>query len=202
MKDQTYSAFAGHRRVAAGDLQTMLGGAKAYLDKHEHNSVLIFEDRTGAQIDFDFRGTMDDVLERLSTHPTFRVTEADKESAAKAGPGRPKLGVVSREISLLPRHWEWLEEQPGGASASLRRLVEDARKKGQGPRDARKLREAIGRFMTAMGGDLEGYEEATRALYAKDLSAFEVRVARWPKDIREHAVRLAKEADVLEASAS
>jgi hypothetical protein len=108
--------------------------------------------------------------------------------------------VVSREISLLPRHWEWLEEQPGGASASLRRLVEEARKTGQGPREARKLREAAGRFMSAIGGDLPGYEEGSRALYAKDVAALEQRVARWPKDLRGHVLALAKEAEVLEAS--
>ncbi|MFY0534142.1 DUF2239 family protein [Nannocystis pusilla] len=51
---------------------------------------------------------------------------AAEEPPARTGPGRPKLGVVSREVSLLPRHWEWLERQPSG---SRRRCADSSRRR-------------------------------------------------------------------------
>src|SRR5687768_566815 len=113
---QTFSAFAGDQRIVSAELEAMLLAAKARLDRDPSASILIFEDRTGRQVDFDFRGTAEEVVARAVPEP------------AKIGPGRPKLGVISREISLLPRHWEWLEQQPNGISAAVRRLVEEARK--------------------------------------------------------------------------
>jgi hypothetical protein len=112
---------------------------------------------------------------------------------SRSGPGRPKLGVVSREISLLPRHWDWLEEQPNGASAALRRLVDQARKREPGEQRARLAREAAGRFMSAMAGNFPGYEEASRALYAGNRSRFEELTLNWPRDIREYIWSRAEE---------
>jgi len=102
----------------------------------------------------------------------------------------PRLGVVSREVSLLPRHWDWLEQQPNGISAALRRLLDEARKRAPGEERARLAREAAGRFMTAMAGNLPGYEEAARALFAKDHERFTQRIAAWPEDVRLHLERL------------
>lgn len=175
-EDQTYTAFAYQLRIASGPIEQVLRTLKQSFDQGETATILVFEDRSGRQVDFDLRGSIDEVLVRVLPAP------------ARTGPGRPRLGVVSREISLLPRHWEWLEEQPNGASAALRRLVDQARSQQQG--SARPALDAAERFMTAMAGNLAGYEEATRALYAHDRGRLELLVAEWPRDIREHVLRL------------
>ena len=174
----SYSAFSGDRLIAFGLLAEVLGAAKAHLDTSEDPRLLIFEDRTGQQLDFDFSGSLAEVLTRALPPPE------------RTGPGRPKLGVVSREVSLLPRHWEWLEAQPQGISAGLRRLVEDARKQNPGEQRARKGREALNRFMTAIAGNRPNYEEATRALFAQDHARFEELIVDWPEDIRAHLLRI------------
>jgi hypothetical protein len=104
------------------------------------------------------------------------------------------LGVVSREVSLLPRHWDWLEQQPNGASAALRRLVDQARKHEPGKERARLATEAAGRILSAMAGNLPGYEEASRALYAADRAHFEELILEWPRDIRAYIQRLVEDA--------
>ena len=115
--------------------------------------------------------------------------------AARTGPGRPKLGVVSREVSLLPRHWAWLEQQPGGISGALRRLVDESRKANQGRDRARAARDAAGKIMWALAGNFPGFEEASRALYAGDLAGFEQQTEGWPGDIRNHLIRRLREAE-------
>lgn len=177
-RPSSYSAFSGDRLIAFGSLADVLGAAKAHIDTSEDPQLLIFEDRTGRQLDFDFRGSLADVLTRALPPPE------------RTGPGRPKLGVVSREVSLLPRHWEWLEQQPQGISGSLRRLVEEARKLNPGEQRARKGREALNKFMTAIAGNRPNYEEATRALFAPDYARFEELTADWPEDIRAHLTRV------------
>jgi hypothetical protein len=102
--------------------------------------------------------------------------------------------VVAREITLLPRHWDWLAAQPGGASVALRRLVEDARKVSAGEDRRRAAQEATYRFMQAMAGDAPGFEDASRALFAGDVTRFEEQVARWADDVRDHALWLATDA--------
>jgi uncharacterized protein len=180
MKEETsYTAFGGTRAIISGSLSEMLLRTKEWLDRGEREALLIFEDQTGRQIDFDFRGSSEEVLTRATP-------------SARSGPGRPKLGVISREVSLLPRHWEWLEQQPSGLSAALRRLVDEARKRDPGAEDARLAREAASRFMSAMAGDLPGFEEASRALFAGDRRRFNQLVAQWPEDVREHLTRLAR----------
>jgi hypothetical protein len=177
---QSFTAFAGDRLIASGELKTTLLATKRCLDKGDNAPILIFDDRTGKQVDFDFRGTPEEVLARLSSHPLL----------APAGPGRPKLGVTCREISLLPRHWEWLEKQPQGISAALRRLVEEAKQKEPDKERARMARDAAGKFMWSMAGNLPDFEEASRALYAMDLDRFDKLIRRWPKDIRAHLRKL------------
>ena len=171
--NNTYTAFIGHTMLATGPIETVVLKLKAA----ESDSALVFEESTGKQLDFDLRGDDQEVLARLGEDPRF---------ARKAG--RPKLGVVSREVSLLPRHWEWLEKQPGGASGSLRRLVEDARKAaGNGNREAI---DAAGRFMWALAGNLPHFEDASRALYARDRQRLTELMAEWPADVRDHVERL------------
>ena len=186
--ERTYTAFAGERLLVSANLETMLLRTKEYLDGGGGDRVLIFEDQTGRQVDFDFRGTPEEMLERAVP---------DKP---RAGPGRPKLGVISREVSLLPRHWDWLESQPQGISGALRRLVDDARKREPGKEAARIAREAAGKFMWAMAGDLPGFEEASRALFAKNQVLFEGLIRDWPEDIRGHLTRLARESMRLETA--
>ena len=178
----TYTAFLQASVLISGQLEAILRHLKPLFDQDPGAAVLIFEDSTGRAIDFDLRGTLEHVLARAIPEP------------AKAGRGRPKLGVVPREISLLPRHWEWLEAQPNGASAALRRLVDEARKREGDESDARRTREALGRIMTAVGGNLPGFEEALRALYAVDRAAFEVRIADWPEGLRAYLLGRAAEA--------
>lgn len=177
----TYTAFKGHSMIASGPLETVLPELKKQFDADKSAMVLVFDDATGKQVDFDLRGTEAQVLARVLP-------------AQRTGPGRPKLGVVSREISLLPRHWEWLEEQPSGASAALRRLVDEARRREQGRQRVRLALDAAARFMSAMAGNLPGYEEATRALYDKDRARLESLTSKWPRDVRKHMLQLIWEA--------
>jgi hypothetical protein len=99
--------------------------------------------------------------------------------------------VVAREVTLLPRHWDWLAKQPGGASVTLRKLVEDARRANSNVANARDAQERAYKFMSAMAGNRPGFEEATRALFAKDRPAFEKLIRDWPPGIRDYAEALA-----------
>jgi hypothetical protein len=186
MTEQTCTAFAGTRWIASGPVRDVALQAKSAVDRGE--SVFIFDDATAQPIEIDFRGSLTDVRTRLAPR-----AESSAPAPAPRGPGRPKLGVVAREITLLPRHWEWLNVQPGGASVALRKLVEDARRANGGKDRVRHAREVAYRFMAAMAGNFENFEEATRALFAGDGNRFATLIAPWPKDVREHAERLAKE---------
>ncbi len=174
----TFTAFLGTTMVSSGSVDHVLSELKNRFDQDQRALFLIFEDQTGRQVDFDLRGALQDVLDRV--HP----------DRMRSGPGRPKLGVVAREVTLLPRHWEWLEGQPNGASAALRRLIDQARKNESPEQRARRIMDATARFLSAMAGDLPGYEEATRALYARNGEHFNELIADWPQDIRTHARRL------------
>ena|SRR5579871_845374 len=177
---QTYTAFKGHTMLASGSLEQVLPELKKRFDADRGAILLVFNDATGRQVDFDLRGSDSQVLARALPQQ-------------RTGPGRPKLGVVSREISLLPRHWEWLEEQPNGASAALRRLVDEARRREQGRQRVRLVLDAAARFMSAIAGDLANFEEATRALYLKDISRLKSLTAKWPRDVREHMLGMIRD---------
>jgi len=188
--DAVHIAFEGDRCIASGDLRDVIRTAKERLDRRKAASILIFDGRTGGPIDIDFRGSLDDVLARLPENPGIIVDAA----AIPRGPGRPKLGVVAREVTLLPRHWEWLARQSGGASVALRRLVEEARRAGEDKDHLRQAQEAAYRFMSAMAGNRPHYEDAIRALFAGDDAGFEKLIAEWPADVRDYASRLAENA--------
>ncbi len=180
------TAFDGERRIASGPLPEVALKVKAAIEAGAAGPVLAFDDDTGRVIDIDIRGSAAEVVARLPlAGPTVEA------SGAPRGRGRPKLGVVAREITLLPRHWDWLAAQPGGASVVLRKLVDEARRAGGDMDRRRKGQESAYRFRTAMAGDLSNYEEATRALFAGDRQRFDALVADWPRDIGEHAVKLA-----------
>jgi uncharacterized protein len=172
-----YTAFSGQHIAASGSLSEVVQALKTR-DEDGH-ALLVFDDATGRCIDLDLRGTLEDALARL---PASAPAATDKP-----GPGRPKLGVVAREVTLLPRHWEWLASQPGGASVALRKLVESASRASRALDQARISLEACHSFMSIMAGDLPGFEAASRALFAAQFDAVSACMASWPDDIRMHA---------------
>src|SRR5258706_7930161 len=171
-------AFEGDRCIATGDLREVARAAKRTLDRRKDASVLVFDGITGGPIDLDFRGTVDDVLARLPDMADTPVTTDDATLPAPRGPGRPKLGVVAREVTLLPRHWEWLASQSGGASVALRKLVDEARRAGAERDSLRRRKDRTYRFMSAIAGDFAGFEEASRALFADDRDRFREHTAK------------------------
>lgn len=186
-----YIAFEGDRRIAAGDLRDVARAAREILDRRKDAAILVFDGVTSGPIDIDFRGTVADVQARL---PQAAGAVANAGPSAPRGPGRPKLGVVAREVTLLPRHWDWLAQQAGGASVALRKLVDAARRTGEDGDRIRRAQEAAYRFMSAMGGDKPHYEDAIRALFANDPARFEKLIAAWPADVRDHTHILAQRA--------
>jgi hypothetical protein len=189
---QQFTAFMGHQRLASGPLAEVALAVMKASRKVAAEPIVIFDDANGRPIDLDLRGTERDVVARLPLPAANAGTPADDIAAPEPrGRGRPRLGVVAREVTLLPRHWEWLGAQPGGASVALRKLVEEARR-SSGDRDrSRAAREAAYHFMSTMAGNLPGFEEASRALFADDRRRFGDLVAGWPGDIRDHTVKLA-----------
>src|SRR5215211_3658796 len=168
MSDAAYIAFEGDRRIASGDLRDVARAAKQLLDRRQHSSVLVFEESTSNVVEMDFRGPLDDVLARLPATTAAPAPAADAEQTAPRGPGRPKLGVVAREVTLLPRHWDWLSRQTGGASVAIRRLVEEARRTSEDRDRVRLAQEATCRFLSTMAGNKSHYEDALRALFGND----------------------------------
>ncbi|MET3473522.1 hypothetical protein ABIC78_004074 [Novosphingobium sp. 1529] len=177
------TAFAGLRKLAQGALIDVALVVKT-AETRDMDAVLVFDDATGRVLDLDLRGTTAEIVARLA-----RPGGGEAEPAR--GRGRPKLGVVPREVTLLPRHWEWLAQQPGGASGALRRLVDEARRADHGRTERKGAQQRAYTFLSALAGDLPGYEEAIRALFADDGDAFAARMAAWPQDIRDHALMLA-----------
>jgi hypothetical protein len=182
----TCTAFAGTRRIASGPPEQVALAVKAASDAEGDGLLLIFDDVSGASMDFDLRGTPEDILARLAPEGT-----PEQQPEPARGPGRPKLGVVAREVTLLPRHWDWLNAQPGGASVALRKLVDAARVTHAGADRRRLAQQSADRFMSALAGNEPGYEEAARALYAGDRARFAQSMVAWPADVRDHALRLA-----------
>jgi hypothetical protein len=181
-----FTAFIGQRRLATGPLADVSLAIRKSTKPAGHQPILIFDDTSGRSVDIDLRGTDEEVLARFPSS-----TPATEPPAPEPrGRGRPKLGVIAREVTLLPRHWDWLASQPGGASVALRKLVEEARRTN-GDRDRhRAARDAAYHFMSAMAGNFNGFEEASRALFADDRRRFGELIAAWPDDIRDHIIRL------------
>ena len=194
--DQTsYTAFEGFRIIASGELALVALKTKKVMERGAKAPVLIFADQTGEQVELDLRGTAADVRKRHSAGSgrARAETAADPSTLSPRGPGRPRLGVVAREVTLLPRHWSWLNEQPGGASVALRKLVDEARRANAEKDRIRRSRDRTYRFMSAIAGNLPGFEEAARALFAWDLDRFEELIEGWPKDIRVQLGKLVQE---------
>lgn len=181
--------FRGERRLAEGSLaalvQTLHGFSAA-----EREGTLIFETATGRELDVDLRGTAAEVELRYPVQQLAAAASVDEVPAPRKR-GRPKLGVVGREVTLLPRHWEWLDTQRGGASASLRRLIDQARKEFAGEDAARAAQDRTNRLLTTLAGNLPGFEDAIRALYARDRAGFEHQLSSWPADLRDTGMQFA-----------
>lgn len=187
-----HTAFEGHRILAAGALSDVALAVKRALAAHGNEPILVFQDVSGKQVDLDLSGDDAQITARHAPAPVIAAASDNAEpDAAPRGRGRPKLGVVAREVTLLPRHWDWLGAQPGGASVALRKLVEQARRDNEAQDARRQRQEAAYRFMSSMAGNLPGFEEATRALYADDRDAFARQVAQWPQGVRAYATSLA-----------
>ena len=181
--ERIYTAFEGDRCVARGAPADVFLSVKALADADAQARLIVFDDATGRSVDADLRGSEAEIRARLA-----------EPEAPPRGPGRPKLGVVAREVTLLPRHWDWLARQKGGASVTLRRLIDDARRADPTGEVKRMAQERADRFMATMAGDRPGYEAAARALYAGNGKAFEEAIASWPHDVGSHAALLAKPA--------
>ena len=192
----TVTAFTGTTRVASGSVADVALAVKSLVDSGDKSTVLVFDDVSSRQVELDLRGTPEDVAARLAEHaaPAPIAGAGETQESQRRSPGRPKLGVVGREVTLLPRHWDWLNSQPGGASVALRKLVEQARRANEGKDRQRAAQESAYRFMMVMAGNEPGFEEASRALYAGNAEGFESNTGTWPPDVREHARALAARA--------
>lgn len=192
--NHSFTTFDGHRRIAEGALRTNALALKSALERGSPGPILIFDNATGRTVEVDTRGTEEEVCARLTVlFPSHEQPAAETpalEPATPRGRGRPKLGVVPREITLLPRHWDWLDTQPGGASVALRKLVEEARRQSSEKDQVRKALERAYQFMVTLGGDLPGFEEASRALFANDVMKLKTLLAPWPRDVADHVLRL------------
>ena len=187
-----FTAFVGDHRLASGPLAEVALAVMKASKRLAAEPIVIFDDANGRSIDLDLRGSERDVVARLPQPASNSENSADQRSAPEPrGRGRPRLGVVAREVTLLPRHWEWLGTQPGGASVALRKLVEQARR-SSGDRDrSRAATDAAYHFMATMAGNLPNFEEASRALFADDRRRLAELIAGWPGDVRDHIVKLA-----------
>lgn len=181
------TAFDVYQQIAQGELPTVVEAAAAHLRARPEARILIFDDSTGGMVDIDLHGTPAQVSAQVAHYA------GQSEGEEHRGPGRPKLGVVAREVTLLPRHWEWLAQQPGGASVTLRKLVDSARGVTVSHNRVRRSQEATYRFLSSLAGDLPGFESVSRALFAGDHGEFEAATQDWPADVRAYALRFLAE---------
>lgn len=182
----TFTAFAGHVCIASGSL---LDVAQVLAVRDDPAPLLVIDDSSGHPVELDLRHGPDEAVAAYIAR-----TQPGESQPSPPTRGRPRLGVVAREVTLLPRHWDWLATQPGGASAALRRLVEEARRTPDPTDQARRARDAAYKAMAALAGDLPGFEDASRALFAGDRPKLEALASVWPDDIRAFVLRLAASA--------
>jgi uncharacterized protein len=187
----TYTAFQGTHALGSGALATVATAVHRALREDPAAVVTVISHDTGRTIDLDLRGSEADVAERYAV-PGSPPAATAAGAARVRGRGRPRLGVVAREVTLLPEHWDWLARQPGGASVALRKLVLQAMRGSVGADALRHARERAYAFMSTMAGDLPGFEEATRALFAGDADGLATHIAHWPPDLRQLVARLAQ----------
>ena len=161
------TAFLKQEKIAHGSVAEVAAVLRALAPPRRSSDLLAFDDESGRQVDIDLR--------------------PDAE-AAPPRRGRPALGVEAKEVTLLPRHWRWLANQRGGASATLRKLVEAEIRKGKGPRDHH---DAAYRFLSVMAGHLPKFEDVVRELYLGNKVGYDHFSHGWPEAIRDHGRALA-----------
>lgn len=190
------TAFEEGRRIATGHLSEVALAVKAVVEQGRQKAILVFDDLSSELIELDLRGSDSDVLGRLQAGADDGgdAPATPTPDDTRRGPGRPRLGVTAREVTLLPRHWEWLGSQTGGASVALRKLVEEARRSHEGKDRVRRAQESTYRFMSAIASGLPEFEEACRALFAGDRARFDAQTQAWSADLRAHAQYLALQA--------
>ena len=192
------TAFEGPHCIASGTLDQVALAAKRAADVQAAQAqpvpVLVFMDSSSEVLELDWRGSEQAFVDRLRKAAPAPLPDASADDSqapdATRGPGRPRLGVVAREVTLLPRHWAWLAQQPGGASVALRKLVDGARRDHDTRDRLKQAVDAAYKFMSIMTGNLPGFEEACRALFAGDAIRFEAHTASWPVDLRQHLDKL------------
>lgn len=182
-------AFANTDRLAFGPPETVVPVVKNYAEANAEHSILIFNTEDSKPIEIDLRGSIADILASFPPEESAPTSGTNTDVTNRL-PGRPKLGVTSREVTLLPRHWEWLSQQTGGASVTLRKLVDEARHSSKEKDALRAAQESTYRFMTAMAGNEVNYEGAVRALYERDIILLRRLIETWPKDIQSHTLYL------------
>jgi len=188
-----YYAFSGDMLLANGTLQEIVLSLKNHEKQEDTKSFLLFNGESGHQIDLDLTGSDAELLQRYRSDLSSgeKAGDSGNQQPQKRGRGRPKLGVEGREVTLLPRHWEWLETQRGGASATIRRLIDEERKESVAQDRKKAAQDATNRFMYGIGGDLPGFEEAIRALYGGNRQGFIDETNAWSVDIRDCARKFA-----------
>ena len=189
--DRACIAFVDDRRLAEGKPLEVALTLKEIVEQKTPERLLVFDRETSRPVELDLRGSVEELERRYGLDPDDQATTKPTPDPPSKGRGRPKLGVVGREVTLLPRHWEWLASQPGGASVTLRKLVEQARRASVDADRQRKAQDATYRFMVAIAGDRPGFEEAIRALFAGDPQRFAEQTDAWPPEVAEHARWLA-----------
>lgn len=189
--NKTFTAFLGSQALASGNLSEVAVALHGSMNGKQDAMPLVFDDDTGNQVELDLRGGAAEVAARYINELPAVATELHKDKPAASGRGRPRLGVVAREVTLLPEHWDWLASQPGGASVALRKLVHEARQASTAHDRHRHACERAYKVMVALAGNLPGFEEASRALFAQEPGRLAEQVKFWPADIRDYVLRLA-----------
>lgn len=192
-------AFVAQRCIAEGPPEVVVAQLKPLIDREPLQTYRVLDATSSQVLELDWRGTLSEVLARLPGAPA--AIEPGASGEGPRGPGRPRLGVVAREVTLLPRHWDWLAAQPGGASVALRKVVEKALRENAQTDRQRLARESAYRFMFVMAGNAPGFEEASRALFADDLARLASLTAEWPADVHRHLMALARQAQPHETTA-
>lgn len=189
--NQTYTAFHASKVVASGKLSHVAVVLHGLLQRNQEAIPLILDDETGRQAELDLRGSDAEVTARYVDEPLAHEPAKAEEQPAKPGRGRPRLGVMAREVTLLPEHWDWLASQPGGTSVALRKLVHDAKRVSTERDQRRHAQERCYNAMVALAGNLPGFEEASRALFAGELERLAGIAEAWPPDVRDYVLALA-----------
>lgn len=188
---KTFTAFLGQELIACAPLSELAVILRKRKKTTSDAMPLVFDDASGDQVELDLRGTIAEVSARYVDASASASEAANEAPSSSPGRGRPRLGVIAREVTLLPEHWDWLASRPGGASVALRKLVHEARQANAAADQRRRTQERSYKVMLALAGNLPNFEEASRALFAGEPQRLAKLGKAWPSDIRDYILRLA-----------